>query len=64
MPSATPWWICSICGFRNAPRPVTNSLNLLPPGSPLFDAGWRAAHCEQCGAEKDQAAIDYTPAGR
>ncbi len=47
-----PTWDCPGCGFQNKPRPVMNSLNLVPQGHPLFDAGWREAHCEQCGAER------------
>lgn len=45
-------WDCSVCGFENKPRPVTNSLDQLPAGHPLFDPAWRISHCEQCGAER------------
>jgi len=51
----SPWWVCSECGFRNTPRPVTNSLGTVPQGHPLFDAEWRHSHCEQCGHERDDA---------
>ncbi len=46
-------WDCPSCGFQNHPRPVTNSLNTLPPGHSLFDPKWRSSHCEQCGASRE-----------
>jgi len=47
-----PRWDCPECGFENKPRPVTNSLNVLPADHQLFDPEWRRTHCEQCGAER------------
>jgi len=61
MVPGTPWWVCAVCGYRNKPRPVTNSLGVLPADHKLFDPAWRAAHCEQCGAERQPDAPEYQP---
>jgi len=57
----TPWWFCAACGFANKPRPVTNSLGTVPADHTLFNREWREAHCEQCGAQRDETSQEYVP---